>query len=67
MNQGMAMNFDMSNMGMFGGMDSNPYIFSFGLNQMGFQNAMGNPMAQMGAGMNVQPYYQMGVRLFHLR
>ena len=32
MNPTMAMNFDMSNMGMFGGMDNNPYIFSFGLN-----------------------------------
>jgi hypothetical protein len=50
-NQGMqigmnpAMNFDMTNMGMFGNVDSNPYIFSFGLNQMGFQNQIGNPLA----------------------
>lgn len=36
------MNFDANNMGMYNSFESSPYVFSFNLNQMGFQGQNAN-------------------------
>lgn len=53
----LGMNFDVNSMAMYNSFDSNPYVFSFNLNQMGFQGQNGAQIAQMNnlnAGYNVQ-------------